>query len=170
MNVDQLKTWVKYQARIASSQWATILAVQCSISDRRQSAACFEGACHILMITSRKATSSRTFSLLLVDTSCKLTLWWFPFLSETSDFINLNWFKVNMHWLRYQALKDGLFLLHWNQGCGAGIQISGFGSRYRVARWPVFHRPGRYFTASLVEVGKRPVFWKSVPEADFENK
>jgi len=28
----------------------------------------------------------------------------------------------------------------------------------RVARWPVFHRPGRYFTAKLAEAGKRPVF------------
>jgi len=24
---------------------------------------------------------------------------------------------------------------------------------------------GRYFTANLAEAGKRPVFWKSVPEA-----
>jgi len=29
---------------------------------------------------------------------------------------------------------------------------------YRVARWPIFHRPGRYFTANLAEAGKRPVF------------
>jgi len=28
----------------------------------------------------------------------------------------------------------------------------------RVARWPVFRRPGRYFTANLAEAGKRPVF------------
>jgi len=28
----------------------------------------------------------------------------------------------------------------------------------RVARWPAFHRPGRYFTANSVEAGKRPVF------------
>jgi len=28
----------------------------------------------------------------------------------------------------------------------------------RVAKWPVFHRPGRYFTANLAEAGKRPVF------------
>jgi len=35
----------------------------------------------------------------------------------------------------------------------------------RVARWPVFHRPGRYFIAKLAEAGKRPVFRKSVPEA-----
>ena len=34
-----------------------------------------------------------------------------------------------------------------------------------VAIWPVFHRPGRYFSANLAEAGKRPVFWKSVPEA-----
>jgi len=30
--------------------------------------------------------------------------------------------------------------------------------RIRVARWPVFHRPGRYFTANLAEAGKTPVF------------
>jgi len=39
----------------------------------------------------------------------------------------------------------------------------------RVARWPVFHRPGRYFT----EAGKTPVFWKSEISAwirYFENK
>jgi len=30
----------------------------------------------------------------------------------------------------------------------------------RVARWPVFHRPGQYFTANLAETGKRPVFKK----------
>jgi len=35
----------------------------------------------------------------------------------------------------------------------------------RVARWPIFHRPGRYFTANLAEAGKRPAFWKSVPKA-----
>jgi len=35
-----------------------------------------------------------------------------------------------------------------------------------VAEWPVFHRPGRYFTPNLAEAGKRLVFWKSVPEAD----
>jgi len=28
----------------------------------------------------------------------------------------------------------------------------------RVARWPVFHRPGQYFTANLAEAGKRPEF------------
>ena len=28
----------------------------------------------------------------------------------------------------------------------------------RVARWPVFQRPGRYFTANLAETGKKPVF------------
>jgi len=28
----------------------------------------------------------------------------------------------------------------------------------RVARWPVFHRPGWYFTANVAEGGKRPVF------------
>jgi len=28
----------------------------------------------------------------------------------------------------------------------------------RVARWPVFHRSGRYFTANLAEAGKRPVY------------
>jgi len=28
----------------------------------------------------------------------------------------------------------------------------------RVARWPVFHRPGRYFTVNLAEAGKKPVF------------
>jgi len=27
------------------------------------------------------------------------------------------------------------------------------------------YRPGRYFTANSAEAGKRPVFWKSVPEA-----
>jgi len=40
---------------------------------------------------------------------------------------------------------------------------------FRVARWPVFHRPGRYFTAKLAEAVKgryfenkcpKPVFWK----------
>jgi len=31
--------------------------------------------------------------------------------------------------------------------------------RTRVARWPVFHRPGPYFTANLAEAGKRLVFW-----------
>jgi len=36
---------------------------------------------------------------------------------------------------------------------------------YRVVRWPVFHRPGRYFTANLAEAGEKTVFWKSVPEA-----
>ena len=35
----------------------------------------------------------------------------------------------------------------------------------RVARWPVFHRPGRYFTANLAVAGKKPVFKKTVPEA-----
>jgi len=35
----------------------------------------------------------------------------------------------------------------------------------RVARWPVFHRPGRHFTGKLAEAGKRPIFRKSVPEA-----
>jgi len=30
----------------------------------------------------------------------------------------------------------------------------------RVARWPVFHRPGPYFTAKLAEVDKWPVLWK----------
>jgi len=35
----------------------------------------------------------------------------------------------------------------------------------RVARWPVLHRPGRYFTADLAEAGKKTVFWKPVPEA-----
>jgi len=30
----------------------------------------------------------------------------------------------------------------------------------RVARWPIFHRPGRYFTANLAEAGKKPVFQK----------
>jgi len=35
----------------------------------------------------------------------------------------------------------------------------------RVARWPVFHQPGRYFTANLAEAGKKPIFGKSVPEA-----
>jgi len=35
----------------------------------------------------------------------------------------------------------------------------------RVARWPVFHWPGRYFTVDLAEAGRKPVFWKSVPEA-----
>ena len=30
----------------------------------------------------------------------------------------------------------------------------------RAARWPVFERPGRYFTANLAEAGKKPVFWK----------
>ena len=30
--------------------------------------------------------------------------------------------------------------------------------QYRVARWPVFHRPGRYFTANLAEASKKPVF------------
>jgi len=34
----------------------------------------------------------------------------------------------------------------------------------RVARWPVFHQPGRYFTAKLAETGERPVIRKSVPE------
>jgi len=29
-----------------------------------------------------------------------------------------------------------------------------------VARWPVFHRSGRYFVANLAEAGERPVFWK----------
>jgi len=28
----------------------------------------------------------------------------------------------------------------------------------RVAIRPVFHRPGRYFTANLSEAGKKPVF------------
>ena len=32
-------------------------------------------------------------------------------------------------------------------------------------RLPVFHRPGRYFTASSTEAGERPVFWKLLPEA-----
>ena len=27
-----------------------------------------------------------------------------------------------------------------------------------VVRSPVFHRPGRYFTANLAEAGKKPVF------------
>jgi len=36
---------------------------------------------------------------------------------------------------------------------------------FRVARWPVFHRPGRYFNANLPKAGKTPVFRKSVPEA-----
>jgi len=36
---------------------------------------------------------------------------------------------------------------------------------YRVARWSVFHRPGRYFTSNLAEAGKMPVFFKSVPDA-----
>ena len=31
-------------------------------------------------------------------------------------------------------------------------------SEIRVARWPVFHRPGRYFTGNLVEAGKKLVF------------
>jgi len=35
----------------------------------------------------------------------------------------------------------------------------------RVARWLVFHRPGRYFTANIAEAGKKLVFYKSVPEA-----
>jgi len=35
----------------------------------------------------------------------------------------------------------------------------------RVARWPVFHRPGRYFTANLAVAGKRPVFFKFLPAA-----
>jgi len=35
----------------------------------------------------------------------------------------------------------------------------------RVVRWPVFHRPCRYFTANLAEAGKRPVSRKSVSEA-----
>ena len=41
----------------------------------------------------------------------------------------------------------------------------------RLTRWPVFHRPGRYFAANLAEAGKKPVFLKPVPEASiFENK
>ena len=46
-------------------------------------------------------------------------------------------------------------------------RISAMSSRYdtRVARWPVFHRPGPYFTANLAEAGKKPVFPKPVPEA-----
>jgi len=28
---------------------------------------------------------------------------------------------------------------------------------YRVARCPVFHRPGRYFTANSADAGKKPV-------------
>jgi len=37
-------------------------------------------------------------------------------------------------------------------------RVGWFVSVRRVARWPVFHRPGRYFTADLAEAGKRPVF------------
>jgi len=29
-----------------------------------------------------------------------------------------------------------------------------------LARWPVFHRHGRYFTDNLAEAGKKPVFKK----------
>jgi len=32
-------------------------------------------------------------------------------------------------------------------------------NRSKVARLPVFQRSGRYFTASLAEAGKKPVFW-----------
>jgi len=39
----------------------------------------------------------------------------------------------------------------------------------RFARWPVFHRPGRYITANLAEAGKMPVFLKSVHEAGILN-
>jgi len=35
----------------------------------------------------------------------------------------------------------------------------------RVARWSVFHRPSRYFPASLAVAGKKPVFVKYVPAA-----
>jgi len=30
--------------------------------------------------------------------------------------------------------------------------------RSMVARWPVLHRPGRYFIAHLAEAGNMPVF------------
>jgi len=43
-----------------------------------------------------------------------------------------------------------------NQGCQkAGISPA----------WPIFNRPGRYFTAKLAVAGKRPVFSKFVPAA-----
>jgi len=35
----------------------------------------------------------------------------------------------------------------------------------RAARWGVFHRPDRYFTGNLAEADKRPILWKSVPDA-----
>ena len=45
------------------------------------------------------------------------------------------------------------------KGCLSKITLS---MLPRVVRWPVFQRPGRYFTANLVETGKKPAFWKSV--------
>jgi len=44
------------------------------------------------------------------------------------------------------------------------VAITSIESKIWVARWPVFHRPGQYITANLAEAGKRPVFWKLVPE------
>jgi len=41
------------------------------------------------------------------------------------------------------------------------VGVSHFSRPVRIARWPIFHRSGRYFAANLAKAGKKPVLFEN---------